>query len=166
MNLILRREPTRTLANWAPFYRPARLWGEIDDLTRELWGTWHPLFERMALTPHTDIYEENGELIMKTELPGINQDDMEVTLEGDRITVKAEKKDEVSEDATHHTRERYYGRYQRTTVLPHQVDADRIKATFENGVLELRLPKAEEIKPQKIDVKKQIPEGKTKKKKA
>ena len=164
MNLILHREPTRALTNWTPFYRPSRLWEDIDELTRELWGSWHPFFERTTVSPHSDIYEENGELVMKTELPGISQDDLEVMLEGDRLTVKAEKKDEVSEDATHHTRERYYGRYQRTTVLPHQVDGDRIKATFENGVLELRLPKAEEIQPQKIEVKKQIPEAKTKKK--
>jgi HSP20 family protein len=103
---------------------------------------------------------------MKTELPGIHQDDLEVTLEGDRLTIKAEKKDEVSEDATHHTRERYYGRYQRTTVLPLHVDGDRITATFENGVLELRLPKSEDVKSRKIEVKKQIPEGKTKKRKS
>ncbi|NIM46238.1 MAG: Hsp20 family protein, partial [Nitrososphaeria archaeon] len=55
------------------------------------------------LAPQTDVYEEKGELVMKTELPGISEKDLEVTLEGDVLTIKAEKKEEVTEDATHHT---------------------------------------------------------------
>jgi HSP20 family protein len=75
------------------------------------------------------------------------------TLEGDRLTIKAEKKEEVKEDATHHTRERYYGQYFRSLTLPYPVKEDEISATFEKGVLELRLPKGEEVKPKRIEIK-------------
>lgn len=158
MNIILHRNPDRALTTWSPFYRPTRLWRGIDELTRELWSTRHPVFESTTLAPYTDIYEENGEMVIKTDLPGISQDNLEVTLEGDTLTITAEKKDEVSEDATHHRRERYYGRYHRSMVLPYHIDGDSISATFENGVLELKLTKAEELKPRRIKIKTRLPE--------
>jgi HSP20 family protein len=113
--------------------------------------------------PHTDIYEEKDELVMKTELPGIDKKDVDVSLEGDRLTIKAEKKEEVKEDATHHTRERYYGQYYRSVTLPYPVKEGEISATFDKGVLELRLPRAEEVKPKKIEIKGHLPEIETKK---
>ena len=100
---------------------------------------------------------------MKTELPGIGKEDLDITLEGDRLTIKAEKKEEVNEDATYHTRERYYGQYFRSVTLPYPVKGNKIDATFENGVLELRLPKAEEAKARRIEIKARLPEGGNKK---
>jgi len=100
---------------------------------------------------------------MKTELPGIDKKDLDVILEGDRLTIKAEKKEEGKEDATHHTRERYYGQYFRSVTLPYPVKEGEISATFDNGVLELRLPKAEEVKTKKIEIKAELTEGETKK---
>jgi len=109
------------------------------------------------------MYEEKDGLVIKTELPGIGEKDLEVTLEGDILTIKAEKKEEATEDVTHHTRERYYGRYFRSMSLPYHVDADKISATFENGVLALRLPKAEQTEAKRIEVKAQLPQGEPKK---
>lgn len=146
-----------------PFYRPISLLDEMEELAGRFWTSWRPFSLDSALAPHTDTYEENGHLVMKTELPGIDKEDVDVTLDGDVLTIKAEKKEEVSEDARHHTRERYYGRYFRSTTLPFRVDADKVSASFENGVLELRLPKAEDVKTKKIEVKTQLPTGERKK---
>jgi HSP20 family protein len=161
MNIVVRRngEP-RALV---PFYHPLSLIDEMDRLARDMWDSWRPFTFDHSLVPHTDMYEEKGELVMKTELPGIEKKDLDITLEGDRLTIKAEKKEEVSEDATHHTRERYYGRYFRSVTLPYPVKEGKISATFDNGVLELRLPKADEAKAKKIEIKAQLPEGETKK---
>ena len=161
MNIVLRRDGGERAV--VPFYRPLSLFDEIDRFTSEMWDAWRPFNLEHSLVPHTDIYEEKGQLVMKTELPGIEKKDLDVTLEGDRLTIKAEKKEEVKEDATHHTRERYYGQYFRSVTLPYPVKEGEISATFDNGVLELRLPKAEEVKAKKIEIKAELPQGETKK---
>ena len=161
MNIVLRRDGgERALV---PFYRPLSLLGEMDRFARDMWDAWRPFTLEHSLVPHTDIYEEKGQLVMKTELPGIDKKDLDVTLEGDRLTIKAEKKEEVKEDATRHTRERYYGEYFRSVTLPYPVKEGDISATFDNGVLELRLSRAEEVQAKKIEIKARLPEGETKK---
>ena len=80
------------------------------------------------------MYEEKDQLVMKTQLPGIEKNDVDITLEGDRLTVKAEKKEEVKEEATHNAHGRYYGQYFRSVKLPHPVKEDDISATLENGL--------------------------------
>ena len=161
MNIILRKNGSdRALI---PFYRPWGLLDEMDRFAREMWDSWRPFTLEPSLVPHSDIYEEKGQLVMKTELPGIDKKDVDVTLEGDKLTIKAEKKEEVKEDATHYTRERYYGQYFRSVTLPYPVKEGEISAAFDNGVLELRLPKAEEVKAKKIEIKAELPQGETKK---
>jgi len=135
---------------------------DIDQLARDFWSSWQPGFFGTTLVPHTDVYEEKGQLVVKTELPGITEKNLEVTLEGDMLTIKAEKKEEVTEDATHHTRERYYGKYVHSMSLPTHVNGDKVSATFDNGVLELRIPKAEEAKAKRIEVKAQLPQSERK----
>jgi HSP20 family protein len=161
MNIILRNNDGGRAV--VPFYRPWGLLDEIDTIARDVWDAWAPFSLNLDLVPRTDIYEEKDQLVMKTELPGIDKKDLDISLEGDRLTIKAEKKEEVKEDATHHTRERHYGQYFRSVILPYPVKEDKISATLDNGVLELRLPKGEEIKAKKIEVKAQVPVVETKK---
>ena len=162
MAIILRRNGgERALV---PFYRPFGLFHETDELAREMWDAWRPFTTEQSLVPHTDMYEDNDQLVVKTELPGIDQKDLDITLEGDRLSIKAEKREEVVEDATHHTRERYYGKYFRSVTLPYPIKEGEIQATFDNGVLELRLPKAEENQAKKIEIKAQLPKPEPKKK--
>ncbi|MFC2036292.1 Hsp20/alpha crystallin family protein [Chloroflexota bacterium] len=161
MNIIVRRNGIdRALI---PLYQPVSLLDEMDRLAEEVWNSWKPVTLDNGLVPHTDLYEEKDQLVMKTELPGIKKEELDISLEGDRLTIKAEKKEEVNEDATHHTRERHYGRYFRSVTLPYPVKENKISATFDNGVLEIKLPKAEEAKVKRIEVKAQIPQGETKK---
>ena len=155
MNLVLRRNGGERVL--VPFYRPWGLFDEVDKIARDMWDDWKPFMSDSGLAPHTDIYEEKGELVMKTELPGLDKKDLDISLEDGRLTIKAEKKEDVEEDATHHVRERYHGQYFRSVTLPYPVKEDSITATFDNGVLELRLPKAEEVKARKIEIKAQQP---------
>ena len=161
MNIILRNNGGERVV--VPFYHPWSLLDEVDSFTRDIWDAWRPFHSEHSIMPHTDIYEEKDELVMKTELPGIDKKDVDVSLEGDRLTIKAEKKEAVKENATHHTRERYYGQYYRSVTLPYPVKQGEISATFDKGVLELRLPRAEEVKPKKIEIKGHLPEIETKK---
>lgn len=139
-----------------PDYRPITAFEVLDNLSREMWDSWRPFELEDSIVPRSDIYEEKGELVMKAELPGIEKNDLDITLEGDKLTIRAEKKEEIKEGAAHHTRERYYGEYMRSVTLPYPVRQDKILATFDNGVLELRMPKAEEVKVKKIGVKTQL----------
>jgi HSP20 family protein len=146
-----------------PFTHPLTALEVWEALSKELWDTWRPLDFVEGIVPDTDIYEEEGQLVMKTELPGIDKKEVEITLEGDQLTIKAEKKEATKKDTKDHTRERYYGQYIRSVTLPYPVKEDQITATLDNGVLELRLPKGEEVKARKIAVKTQLPEGETRK---
>jgi len=153
MNAIIRRSPVRTLALMEPLYRPSRLIEEVEAMARELFESGRPLWTDTGLFPAMDMYREGDELIAKVELPGIKKKDMDISLEDDVLTIKAEKsKEEVSEGTTNYTRERNFGKFSRSMSLPFHVDADKVSATFRNGLLEIRLPKAEKAKSRHIEV--------------
>jgi HSP20 family protein len=150
MNILVRRNDREQ--PMVPFYSPLSLLGAMDRFAGNIWDSSKPYALDTSLVPHTDIYEENDQLVMKTELPGINKEDINITLEGDRLTIRAEKKEAVVEDAACYARERQYGQYFRSVTLPFPVKEDKVTANFENGVLELRLSKAEECKARKIEI--------------
>jgi HSP20 family protein len=112
-----------------------------------------------ALQPATlglalDVAESENEYVVKASLPGINPDDLEITYTNNTLTIKGEVREEQElEQARYHLRERRYGAFARSITLPAGVDSDKIEANYEAGVLKLRLPKAEEIKPKKIAIK-------------
>ena len=108
------------------------------------------------MTPKLDMFEENDELVIKAEMPGIRKKDLDISLDGDVLTLKAEKKEEKEEGekgTTHYTRERRFGQYVRSILLPTRVDAEKVAATLKKGLLEIRLPKAEGPESKKIEIK-------------
>lgn len=125
MSIILRRNGSERAV--VPFYRPWGLLDEIDILDMKMWDAWKPLTLERSLIPHTDIYEAKDQLVIKTELPDIDKKDLDISLEGDRLTIKAEKKEEVKEEATPHTRERYYSQYLRSITLPYSVKGTKFQ---------------------------------------
>ena len=139
-----------------PFSRPMSLFDVLEELEKEMWDSWRP-FPETGLIPHTDMFEKKGQLIMKAELPGINKKDLDISLEGDRLTIKAETKEEGTGDKKHHSRGRHYRQYFHSVMLPYPVNKDKVSATLNKGVLELTLPKAEEVKAKKIEIKAEIP---------
>lgn len=142
---------------WDPFQDLLDLQEEVNRLfdlslakrpqreTRLLEETW---------TPAVDLYEDKDHLVFKAELPGLKQEDIEVSIQGDVLTVKGEKKKESEvKESNYYRLERCFGSFQRSITLPQAVDADKVKATYHNGVLEVVMPKKEKAKSKKIQVK-------------
>jgi HSP20 family protein len=101
-----------------------------------------------------DVYQTDNDVVVKATLPGINPDDINISITQQILTIRGEIKEEkVVEKATYHIRERRTGSLTRSVQLPTPVISDRAKAEYENGVLTLILPKAEEVRPKSITVK-------------
>lgn len=120
-----------------------------DMLTRpEEWSTW---------IPATDMYETDEAYMVEIDLPGFDKKDVELTVENGILTVTGEhvvrEKDEEKEGVTYHVKERMVTKFTRSFTLPRAIDANAVEASFQNGVLAIRLPKLEEAKPRKIEVK-------------
>lgn len=100
-----------------------------------------------------DLYETGDSLVLTAAVPGVRPEDIEITVQGDMLTIKGETQTHKEEDEEHyHFRERHYGRFHRQVALPKGVKSDAAEAHFENGVLRLTLPKAEEAKERKIAI--------------
>ena len=100
-----------------------------------------------------DVVENDDAFVVKASVPGINPDDLEITFTDNVLTVKGEtKSEEEVKDAVYHLRERRFGFFSRSISLGDRISADKIEANYENGVLTLRLPKAEEVKPKRIAI--------------
>lgn len=103
--------------------------------------------------PAADIYEEDGAYMVKVELPGVTKEDIKVTLKDEVLTIFGERKLEKEEKKrNYHRVERSYGSFSRSFHIGETVDHDKIEAKFENGVLEVRLPKGEKALPKQIEV--------------
>ncbi len=103
--------------------------------------------------PPVDIFEDAESLIIKAELPGIDQKDIDVRIEDNTLTLRGERRqDQEVRKENYHRIERYYGSFQRSFSLPATIDQEKIKATCDRGVLTIVLPKKEEIKPKQISV--------------
>ena len=104
--------------------------------------------------PAIDLYQTNEDVIVKAALPGMTAEDVEISVAGDMLTLQGEiqRKDE-REDAAYLIREQRYGRFERSLMLPTEVQSDKAQAEFENGILTVTLPKAEQVRPKTITVK-------------
>ena len=144
---------------------------DIDRMFEEMWrrpfpsllspfpSLWDPFRARPSRevslrAPAVDVYEDRDDVVAKAELPGLSKEDLEVNLTGSTLTITGEKKKEedVKEDEYAYS-ERAYGKFTRRLELPFEVKSDEVKATFKNGVLEIRLPKTEEAKKRQYTVK-------------
>ena len=101
-----------------------------------------------------DMFETDEDVVVKTALPGVDPDDVDVSVTGNTLTIKGETKvEEAVEEQDCIFRERRFGAYSRSIGLPTPVEADQAEAEYENGVLTLRLPKVEEARPKAIEIK-------------
>ena len=104
--------------------------------------------------PRVDVVEDKDAVRITAELPGVKPDDVKISLENSLLTIRGEKRQVAEENADHARRyERSYGAFERSFALPSTVDADHIEATYDVGVLTIRLPKIEQAKPRQIAVK-------------
>src|SRR6516162_4629510 len=103
--------------------------------------------------PATDLVEEGDHYVLRADVPGVSEDDVKVELEDDVLTISGERKSEHEQRDNGYRRiERAWGRFARSLTLPEGVDADGIKARFENGVLEVTIPKPAERKPRRVAI--------------
>jgi len=100
-----------------------------------------------------EVYETPTELVVKVELPGVKKEDVDITIRDNYLVIRAEKKEEKEEEKQHvHVVERVYGTFERVIPLPADVDTDNAKASFKDGVLEIRFPKKSATKEKKITI--------------
>ena len=157
-----KQKETKALAPWRPFMDLTRRESEMDRMMEDFFGRsmrpWWPARwlrgDGEITAPVVDVYEEKDEVVVKAELPGLDKKDIEVNISDSELTLKGEKKKEEKIDEENYYRcERSYGAFLRSVELPTDVQADKVKASFKNGILEIRLPKTEEAKTKEIKVK-------------
>jgi HSP20 family protein len=141
------------LVQWRPFREVSRLRSEMDRLWDEYFGPGRRALQPMeeAWIPAVDVSETADKITVKAEIPGMEANDIEISMVGDTLTIKGEKKVEREEKE-----ENYHmvdGSFSRAMKLPAAVDSDKVDATYKNGVLTVVLPKKEEVKPKPIEIK-------------
>lgn len=153
MTLIRYQAPE--LEPWSPADRWSNLRDEINSFFelpfRSSFARAGQLFT--GWSPALDLYQSNDNLIAVVELPGMRKEDIEISLHDGTLTISGERKRESSsnDDKAERT-ERYIGTFRRSIALPTRVDANKVSATYRDGILTVTLPKAEEVKPKQIQV--------------
>src|SRR5882757_45284 len=128
----------------AGFSRLSNLQDELDRLFESPGSNWLPAL---------DVQEDKDNFTVRTELPGLKREDIEVSLHDGTLSISGERKAEVKQEGVEvHRQERYYGKFQRALTLPTPVAADKSTAQYKDGVLTVTLPKVEEAKPKQIDI--------------
>lgn len=148
--------PFRASSSWNPFHEIEEMQNRLASLfdTRRLLKNREEGFSLTEWTPAVDIVEDDKEYTIKAELPGVNKEDVKVTVEGGVLSITGERKEEKEEkDKKYHRIERSYGSFVRSFTIPEGGMTDKIGAEFKNGVLKLHLPKDEKAKARMIDVK-------------
>lgn len=134
---------------------PMNVLDEMDKMFRMWRSDWSDYDNGIGWTLPVDIAENEDELIVKAEAPGLEKDNFKVSVENSVLTISGEKKQEMEEGekgSNFHRMERVYGKFSRSFTLPTNVDVSNVKANYRNGVLEIKLPKKEEAKPKQINV--------------
>ena len=155
MNTLTRWEPLKT--RWNPFR-------ELEEMEKRL----SSIFGRQAMradgekealtvaewSPLVDISEDEKEYLIKAEIPDIKKEDVKLTVQNDVLTISGERKSEKEEKGKkYHRIERTYGSFMRSFTLPEDADGSKVSAEYKDGMLNVRLPKAEKAKPKSIEVK-------------
>jgi HSP20 family protein len=143
----------KKMKKWEPFSELVTMRDDMDRLFDVFFGTQSQTIDD-PWRPSIDIEESNGNLMVRAEIPGMDKKDIKVVVKDDVLTISGERKREnETKDKTFHRIERSYGQFRRMIRLPAEVDADMVKATYKDGVLNVTLPKPESMKPKHIDVK-------------
>ena len=148
-----RWRPRRGLTSWRPFRELDELQRRFEDFLPSLPALRRFPFDNGEWIPAIDMYEKDNKYMIKTELPGMKEEDVDVSVVGDRLIIKGEKKaeSEVNED-DYYRSERAYGSFFRSIDIPGDADPDKVEANYEDGVLEVTMPKTQAAAPRKVTV--------------
>jgi HSP20 family protein len=148
-----------SVSRWDPFQDLLAIQDEMNQLFGRAVGRERPgqpgeAVQQRLWAPALDISERKDAYVVTVEVPGVKPEELDITLEDGLLTIQGERRfAQESSDQQFHRVERRYGSFRRSITLPSQVQADQIEASFDNGVLEVIVPKAEEAKPKKITVR-------------
>jgi len=148
MTNLIRRDPVSEMLSWNR---------AMERMFDRFYDDSDPTFNnRFSLRVPLDVIENDDEFIVKANIAGLDPENIDITYTDNTLTIKGELSDErekTGEQGRYHLRERHYGSFSRTISMPGSVDVEHIEAETKNGVLELHLPKKEEVKPKRIAVK-------------
>jgi len=145
------------VVRWETFRELAALQSEMSRFTNQLWGGgWQPATPGnggSTWLPALDVWETDGEIVIALDLPGIEEEKVEVEVEEGVLTISGAREREVKQEGEHfHRFERRFGTFARSVTLPQGIDESKIEARFADGVLEVHVPKPEERKPKRIQI--------------
>jgi len=150
---MVRWSPFVAMERWEPFRNASDIQEEVNRLLDSFLGRPASTADVRSWVPALDMHETKDEFVLKYELPGVKEKDVSLSILEDVLTVKGERAftaDAEGENTRHI--ERVYGKFERSVRLPMPVQAEKVKATYRDGVLEVKLPKAEEVKPKAIKI--------------
>jgi HSP20 family protein len=152
MSLI--RYQTPDLAQWPALDRWSNLRDELNSLFEAPFWSSFGRGERLftGWSPALDLYQNNDNVVAVVELPGMRKDEIEISLHDGTLTISGERKRESANGDKAERTERYIGTFRRSITLPTRVNANKVSATYQDGILTVTLPKAEEVKPKQIPV--------------
>lgn len=144
------------LIRWRPMSEAVTLRDAMDRLFDEAFTRPWGLTEagRYGMAPSVDMFETDSDVVIRASLPGLKAEDVEINVTGEMITIKGQSKQQSeTKEKAYHIREQRWGAFERSLALPTTVLSDKAKAEFEDGILTITLPKAEEVRPKTITVK-------------
>lgn len=150
---LVRWQPRSALRPWSPLHEMENFQQEMDRLFGWAFGRGGESFLDGAWSPAVDVVQQDDHYQVRVDLPGMKRDDIDVTIHGNTLTISGEKKrqSETKEENLYRA-ERYYGKFSRSLTLPTAVDAEKIAATYRDGVLEIKVPKTEEARARMIKI--------------
>lgn len=152
------------IERWRPFGTLVERWDparEMSDIQREMNRLFDGFFGRPLTAqtverqwmPAMDVHETKDDLVVALEVPGVEEKDVDVSITGDVLTVRGERRPRPElKDERLHWMESVHGKFERMVTLPVRVQTDKVRATYHAGILEIRLPKAEEVKPKQVKI--------------
>lgn len=142
-----------SMIRWEPFDEMMSMRESMDRLFEDFFSRRPRTSGPLVWQPALEVYETDHEVVVKAELPGIDPKSVGVTVTAEGLTIKGEAKAEHEDKGrNYYRRELRYGAFQRTVALPNEVKSDETKATFKQGILEVKIPKAERVRPKTVSV--------------
>jgi len=130
-------------------------WAEMDQLRRQmshLFATMDRGLMQEEENPRVNVWKNDHEVVVRAEVPGMSKEDLDITVFRGTLTLRGSRRETPVEGETEHRRERWRGSFVRSIGLPYRVDADDVSATYEDGIVEVRMPRAQDEKPRQIEV--------------
>ena len=141
------------ITRWAPFHEMYSLQTRLNSLLEDANRGNNELTTTGNFVPPVDIFEDGNRIVLKLEVPGMKQDDLKIHVENNALLVRGERKfEQETNEKNYHRIERRYGSFARSFTLPNTVDADKVQAHYDAGVLSIELGKKPEAKPKQIQV--------------